>query len=71
MGEEGNMVLLVTVKEFGMYGKWEMGDEVLKLGNSTRINEQCLELQKNIKDDVSKMKVGMMVAAFLNLVFIL
>ncbi|CAL5363806.1 unnamed protein product [Camellia sinensis] len=39
MGEEGNMVLLVTVKEFGMYGKWEMGDKVLKLGNSTRINE--------------------------------
>ncbi|CAL5351423.1 unnamed protein product [Camellia sinensis] len=36
--------LLVTVKEFGMYGKWEMGDEinsreVLKLWNSTRINE--------------------------------
>ncbi|THF96979.1 hypothetical protein TEA_026097 [Camellia sinensis var. sinensis] len=30
--------------------------EVLKLGNSTRINEQCLELQKYIKDDVSKMK---------------
>ncbi|CAL5388883.1 unnamed protein product [Camellia sinensis] len=37
-----------------IYGKWEM--KVLKLGNSTRINEQCLELQKYIKDDVSKMK---------------
>ncbi|CAL5349154.1 unnamed protein product [Camellia sinensis] len=54
--------LLVTVKELGMYGKWEMGDEVLKLGNSTRINEQCLELQKNIKDDVSKMKLHSILA---------
>ncbi|KAI7982021.1 hypothetical protein LOK49_Contig3G00008 [Camellia lanceoleosa] len=37
--------------------------EVLKLGNSTRINERCLELQKNIKDDVSKMKVTRKLAA--------
>ncbi|CAL5353066.1 unnamed protein product [Camellia sinensis] len=46
MGEEDDMVLLVTVKEFGIYGKWEMGDEinsreVLKLWNSTRINEHA------------------------------
>ncbi|XP_028109836.1 ATP-dependent DNA helicase DDX11 [Camellia sinensis] len=33
-----------------------INEEVLKLGNSTRISERCLELQKNIKDDVSKMK---------------
>lgn len=31
--------------------------EVLKLGSSTRINEKCLELQKNKKDKASKMKV--------------
>ncbi|GFY97034.1 RAD3-like DNA-binding helicase protein [Actinidia rufa] len=33
-----------------------INEEVLKLGNSTRINERCLELQKRKKDDVSKMK---------------
>lgn len=34
--------------------------EVLKLRNSTRINEQCLELQKKKKkkNDVSKIKVS-------------
>ncbi|XP_057504686.1 uncharacterized protein LOC130788146 [Actinidia eriantha] len=33
-----------------------INEEVLKLGNSNRINERCLELQKRKKDDVSKMK---------------
>ncbi|KAK3028340.1 hypothetical protein RJ639_037802, partial [Escallonia herrerae] len=33
-----------------------INEEVLKLGNSSRINEQCLELQKNKKTEVSKMK---------------
>lgn len=32
--------------------------DVLKLRNSTRINEQCLELQKKKKNDVSKIKVS-------------
>ncbi|CAL5427810.1 unnamed protein product [Camellia sinensis] len=45
-------------KKFSKKYLREMGDEVLKLGNSTRINEQCLELQKNIKDDVFKMKMS-------------
>ncbi|RVW34048.1 ATP-dependent DNA helicase DDX11 [Vitis vinifera] len=30
--------------------------KVLKLGNSTRINERCLELQQNKKKEVSKLK---------------
>lgn len=34
----------------------------MKLGNAGRINERCLELQKNKKDDVSKMKVVIMAA---------
>ncbi|KAM2016374.1 hypothetical protein ACFX16_046794 [Malus domestica] len=33
-----------------------INEEVLKLGNSTRINERCLELQKNKNKDVSKIK---------------
>ncbi|XP_024969558.1 ATP-dependent DNA helicase DDX11 isoform X3 [Cynara cardunculus var. scolymus] len=33
-----------------------INEEVLKLGNSTLINEQCLDLQKNKKNQVSKMK---------------
>ncbi|KAA8541799.1 hypothetical protein F0562_022951 [Nyssa sinensis] len=33
-----------------------INEEVLKLGNSTCINERCLELQKNKKNNVSKMK---------------
>ncbi|XP_073146614.1 uncharacterized protein [Henckelia pumila] len=33
-----------------------INEEVLKLGNSTRINERCSELQKNKKDGASKMK---------------
>ncbi|KAK2971189.1 hypothetical protein RJ640_008613 [Escallonia rubra] len=33
-----------------------INEEVLKLGNSSRINEQCLELQKNKKTEVSKTK---------------
>lgn len=31
--------------------------EVLKLGSSNRINERCLELQKNKRNEASKMKV--------------
>ncbi|OVA20353.1 Helicase-like [Macleaya cordata] len=34
-----------------------INEDVLKLKNSTRINERCLELQKNKKSDVSKIKV--------------
>ncbi|XP_075520370.1 uncharacterized protein LOC142553767 isoform X1 [Primulina tabacum] len=34
-----------------------INEEVLKLGNSTRINERCSELQKMKKDEASKMKV--------------
>ncbi|XP_024969556.1 ATP-dependent DNA helicase DDX11 isoform X1 [Cynara cardunculus var. scolymus] len=34
-----------------------INEEVLKLGNSTLINEQCLDLQKNKKNQVSKMKL--------------
>ncbi|KAM5579028.1 hypothetical protein ABKV19_009028 [Rosa sericea] len=33
-----------------------INQEVLKLGNSTRINERCLELQKNKNKEVSKIK---------------
>ncbi|KAK6124986.1 hypothetical protein DH2020_041260 [Rehmannia glutinosa] len=33
-----------------------INEEVQKLGNSTRINERCLELQKNKKHEASKMK---------------
>ncbi|KAL5756122.1 hypothetical protein ACOSQ2_020868 [Xanthoceras sorbifolium] len=33
-----------------------INEEVLKLGNSTRINEQCLELQKNKKNEINKIK---------------
>ncbi|PIN05902.1 Helicase of the DEAD superfamily [Handroanthus impetiginosus] len=33
-----------------------INEEVLKLGSSTRINERCLELQKNKKREASKMK---------------
>ncbi|XP_010254122.1 PREDICTED: ATP-dependent DNA helicase DDX11 [Nelumbo nucifera] len=34
-----------------------INEDVLKLGNSTRINERCLELQKSNKKEVSKIKV--------------
>ncbi|KAF8400786.1 hypothetical protein HHK36_014088 [Tetracentron sinense] len=34
-----------------------INEEVLKLGNSTRINERCLELQKNKKKEGSKVKI--------------
>ncbi|KAL8043182.1 hypothetical protein ABFX02_09G102100 [Erythranthe guttata] len=33
-----------------------INEEVLKLGNSTRVNERCLELQKNKKNGTSKLK---------------
>ncbi|KAL3840893.1 hypothetical protein ACJIZ3_025484 [Penstemon smallii] len=33
-----------------------INEEVLKLGSSTRINERCLELQKNKKNEPSKIK---------------
>lgn len=38
--------------------------EVSKLGNSTRINERCLELQKNNKKEVSKIKVPKFLISF-------
>ncbi|KAF2323360.1 hypothetical protein GH714_034835 [Hevea brasiliensis] len=33
-----------------------INEDVLKLGNATRINERCLELQKSRKNEVSKIK---------------
>ncbi|KAF5739144.1 hypothetical protein HS088_TW12G00344 [Tripterygium wilfordii] len=33
-----------------------INEEVLKLGNSTRINERCLDLRKNKKNETSKIK---------------
>lgn len=36
---------------------WIFHSDVLKLGNVTRINERCLELQKSSKNLVSKIKV--------------
>lgn len=36
---------------------WIFHSDVLKLGNVTRINERCLELQKSRKNVVSKIKV--------------
>ncbi|CAA0839071.1 RAD3-like DNA-binding helicase protein [Striga hermonthica] len=33
-----------------------INEEVVRLGNSARINERCLELQKNKKNEASKMK---------------
>ncbi|KAG8379953.1 hypothetical protein BUALT_Bualt07G0143200 [Buddleja alternifolia] len=47
---ELNVVCLGSRKNFCI------NEEVLKLGNSTRINERCLELQKNKKREASKMK---------------
>ncbi|CAL5426776.1 unnamed protein product [Camellia sinensis] len=41
MGEEGDMVLLVTVKEFGMYGKWKMGDEINSRGRGDALYEMA------------------------------
>ncbi|KAJ4959423.1 hypothetical protein NE237_026534 [Protea cynaroides] len=35
-----------------------INEEVLKLGNSTRISERCLELQKHRKEGFSKTKIG-------------
>ncbi|XP_010033872.1 LOW QUALITY PROTEIN: ATP-dependent DNA helicase DDX11 [Eucalyptus grandis] len=48
--DEINAVCLGSRKNFCI------NEEVLKLGNSTRINERCLELQKKKKNDVSKIK---------------
>ncbi|KAF4391808.1 hypothetical protein F8388_017403 [Cannabis sativa] len=48
--DEMNVVCLGSRKNFCI------NEEVLKLGNSTRINERCLELQKKKNDKVSKMK---------------
>ncbi|KAI3455429.1 hypothetical protein Pfo_012092 [Paulownia fortunei] len=49
-GSELKVVCLGSRKNFCI------NEEVLKLGNSTRINERCLELQKNNKHETSKMK---------------
>ncbi|CAK7356690.1 unnamed protein product [Dovyalis caffra] len=47
---EINVVCLGSRKNFCI------NEEVLKLGSSVRINERCLELQKNKKNEVSKIK---------------
>ncbi|MBA0663788.1 hypothetical protein Goklo_003877, partial [Gossypium klotzschianum] len=48
---EMNVVSLGSRKNFCI------NEEVLRLGNSTQINERCLELQKSKKKEISKMKV--------------
>ncbi|TYJ14007.1 hypothetical protein E1A91_A10G089100v1 [Gossypium mustelinum] len=47
---EMNVVSLGSRKNFCI------NEEVLRLGNSTQINERCLELQKSKKKEISKMK---------------
>ncbi|XVE88898.1 hypothetical protein DITRI_Ditri19aG0105800 [Diplodiscus trichospermus] len=47
---EMNVVSLGSRKNFCI------NEDVLRLGNSTRINERCLELQKNKKNEISKIK---------------
>ncbi|EOY26785.1 RAD3-like DNA-binding helicase protein isoform 1 [Theobroma cacao] len=47
---EMNIVSLGSRKNFCI------NEEVLRLGNSTRINERCLELQKSKKKEISKIK---------------
>ncbi|CAK9174607.1 unnamed protein product [Ilex paraguariensis] len=55
LASELKVVLLGSRKMFCV-NEGVLFSEVLKLGNSTRINERCLELQKNKKSGVSKMK---------------
>ncbi|KAH1048040.1 hypothetical protein J1N35_038824 [Gossypium stocksii] len=47
---EMNVVSLGSRKNFCI------NEEVLRLGNSTQINERCLEMQKSKKKEISKMK---------------
>uniref|UniRef100_A0A2N9EY99 Helicase ATP-binding domain-containing protein n=1 Tax=Fagus sylvatica TaxID=28930 RepID=A0A2N9EY99_FAGSY len=46
----------IKVVSLGSRKNFCINEEVSKLGNSTRINERCLELQKNNKKEVSKIK---------------
>ncbi|XP_065868861.1 uncharacterized protein [Euphorbia lathyris] len=46
----------ISVVCLGSRKNFCINEEVLKLGNATRINERCLELQKNKKKEVSKIK---------------
>ncbi|KAG6788944.1 hypothetical protein POTOM_005022 [Populus tomentosa] len=48
---EINVVCLGSRKNFCI------NEEILKLGSSVRVNERCLELQKNKKNEVSKIKL--------------
>lgn len=57
---EGTSIFILTAK-LNMYCYcnlcWNFVPEVLKLRSSARINERCLDLQKNKKSGVSKIKV--------------
>lgn len=56
IANKSNVDLGLIVSQFGsLFGV--ILSEVLKLGNPGQINERCLELQKNEKGNVSKMKV--------------
>ncbi|GKB85790.1 ATP-dependent DNA helicase DDX11 [Tanacetum coccineum] len=46
----------IKVASLGSRKNLCINEEVIKLGNSTLINERCLDLQKNKKNQVSKMK---------------
>ncbi|KAJ9568323.1 hypothetical protein OSB04_004289 [Centaurea solstitialis] len=46
----------LKVASLGSRKNFCINEEVLKLGSSTLINERCLDLQKNKKSQVSKMK---------------
>nr|GEW10396.1 ATP-dependent DNA helicase DDX11 [Tanacetum cinerariifolium] len=47
----------IKVASLGSRKNLCINKEVMKLGNSTLINERCLDLQKNKKNQVSKMKM--------------
>ncbi|XP_057967880.1 uncharacterized protein LOC131157611 [Malania oleifera] len=51
-----NFATELTMVCLGSRKNFCINEEVLKLGSSTRINERCLELQKNEKNEVSKIK---------------
>ncbi|KAI4387407.1 hypothetical protein MLD38_005244 [Melastoma candidum] len=46
----------IQVVSLGSRKNFCINEEVLRLGSSAQINEKCLELQKNKKNDVSKTK---------------
>ncbi|PPR96796.1 hypothetical protein GOBAR_AA23875 [Gossypium barbadense] len=47
----------MNVVSLGSRKNFCINEEVLRLGNSTQINERCLELQKSKKKEISKLKV--------------